>query len=546
MKDGVFCLHLPPMASSSPHVERERLAMLHQLGLLDTPPEERFDRITRLAARIFDAPVSLVTLLGKDRQFFKSHYGWEFSETHRDVSFCAHMLKKARPLVVEDARHDARFASNPLVTGPPGIRAYLGIPIQSPEGLVLASHSVIDMQPRTFTEDDVSLLRELAGLVHHELERSRQAAKRADKSHHFIDRVLAALPGVLYIFDLDEQRNVFTNHFARKLLGYTAEDLKEMGADFLPSVMHPDDLGTPEEWVKRFATLGDDEILENEYRMRHQDGSWRWFYSHDCVFRRNSAGCPKQILGMAFDITTRKTHEKELLEAKEKAEEAARLKERILANVSHEIRTPLTAIIGFCEVIQEEAAPPIQQHMDIVLQSANRLRATLTSMLDVANLEAGSLDVCRESVDVVEVGREMIDLYAPVAESKQIGLEFHCETTPLYADADATALRRIVNNLLSNAIKFTEEGRIDLHIRYENDAVCLQVQDTGTGISEAFIPHLFDAFHQESTGDTRNYEGSGLGLSISQKLAELMGGEILVESTKGKGATFIVRLPAAS
>jgi signal transduction histidine kinase len=150
--------------------EDRRLAALRRYHVLDTPSEAGFDRITRLAARWLDVPIALVTLLDADRQWFKSCVGLDLQETPRDVSFCAYNLHSAEPLVVEDATQDPRFADNPLVTGPPGIRFYAGAPLVTPDGYPLGSLCVIDTVPRAAATVDLATLRDLADTVVTELE----------------------------------------------------------------------------------------------------------------------------------------------------------------------------------------------------------------------------------------------------------------------------------------------------------------------------------------------------------------------------------------
>lgn len=153
-----------------PKNETLRLSALEAAQLLDTPPEERFDRITRLAARTFDVPICLVSLIDKDRQWFKSCYGLGVRETARDISFCGHAILGADTFVVENALQDERFADNPLVTGEPDIRFYAGAPLEDRNGFRLGTLCLIDKKPRTFSSDDQKTLRDFADLVEREFQ----------------------------------------------------------------------------------------------------------------------------------------------------------------------------------------------------------------------------------------------------------------------------------------------------------------------------------------------------------------------------------------
>jgi diguanylate cyclase (GGDEF)-like protein len=154
---------------TQPPNERQRLATLRSLNLLDTPAEERFDRITRLARKLFDVPIALVSLVDVDRQWFKSNQGLNMCESPRSASFCGHTILREDPMVVRDALEDERFRDNPLVTGDPNIRFYAGYPLSAPDGSKLGSLCLIDKRPRTISAEDLVTLRELGRLIEGEL-----------------------------------------------------------------------------------------------------------------------------------------------------------------------------------------------------------------------------------------------------------------------------------------------------------------------------------------------------------------------------------------
>ncbi|MBI1397860.1 MAG: GAF domain-containing protein [Betaproteobacteria bacterium] len=157
-----------------PH-DAERVAALHELLVLDTEPEERFDAITRFCQSRFDTSIALVSLVDEDRQWFKSRCGLDTTQTPRDVSFCAHAILEDEPFMIPDARQDERFADNPLVTGPPYIRFYAGIPLRLGSGHAVGTLCLIDSRPRTLQPEDLADLANLARLVVLELERVREA-----------------------------------------------------------------------------------------------------------------------------------------------------------------------------------------------------------------------------------------------------------------------------------------------------------------------------------------------------------------------------------
>lgn len=163
-----------------PQDEESRLAALHGLGILDTEPEDRFDRITRIASEAFGAPISLVSFIDRDRQWFKSSIGMDRRETSREMAFCAHAILEDRVLVVPDTEKDERFADNPLVTGEPHVRFYAGCPLKTADDELLGTLCVIDMKPRAFDRAQIELLRDLASLVEKELSPGPQQARRLE------------------------------------------------------------------------------------------------------------------------------------------------------------------------------------------------------------------------------------------------------------------------------------------------------------------------------------------------------------------------------
>lgn len=157
------------LVPGKPANEVERVEVLHRLKLLDSAPEERFDRLTRLAKRLFNVPIALVTLVDKDRQWFKSCVGLDATQTPRDISFCGHAILKDELMLVPDASKDERFHDNPLVTGAPNIRFYAGYPLTVPHGNKLGTLCLIDTRPRELDEEERALLRDLAQMAEQEL-----------------------------------------------------------------------------------------------------------------------------------------------------------------------------------------------------------------------------------------------------------------------------------------------------------------------------------------------------------------------------------------
>ncbi len=235
--------------------------------------------------------------------------------------------------------------------------------------------------------------------------------------------------------------------------------------------------------------------------------------------------------------------------ARDQAEEAARLKSAFLANMSHEIRTPLTSIIGFAEALGDEVCDGngnTGRFAGLIERSGRRLLDTLDGVLNLSKLEAGQMGLETEPVDLVTKARRAAEELRPQATEKGLGLTVETSRPEVWARADAGSVQIVLQNLVSNAIKYTEEGGVHVRVFRENGWAVLEVEDTGIGMDPALADDLFKPFRQASEGLGRAYEGSGVGLAVTQKATEEMGGQVDVETEAGAGSCFTVRLPEAT
>ncbi|MBI4494744.1 MAG: response regulator [Chloroflexi bacterium] len=252
------------------------------------------------------------------------------------------------------------------------------------------------------------------------------------------------------------------------------------------------------------------------------------------------------------DITDRKRAEGELRAAMEAAEAANRAKSSFLANMSHELRTPLNAIIGYSEMLQEEAQDLGQQDFVPDLQkiqaAGKHLLGLINAVLDLSKIEAGKMDLFLESFDLAEMVRDAVAVVQPLVKKNHNALEVHCPDGLGAMHADLTKVRQSLFNLLSNSCKFTEQGTVSLQIARETvegmEQIIFRVSDTGIGMTPEQLGKLFQAFQQAEASTTRKYGGTGLGLALSRRLCQMMGGDITVTSEYGKGSMFTITLPA--
>jgi len=323
--------------------------------------------------------------------------------------------------------------------------------------------------------------------------------------------------------------------------------------DRFMEMVHPDDRDAVTQAISE--SFKDSAIYSVVHRAVLSDGTIRVIHERgEMTFDEN--GDPAVMMGTAHDITEQHRVLQELEEAKSQAEEGSHAKSQFLANMSHEFRTPLNAIIGYSEILREDAVETGQTECIVDLDRINvagrHLLALVNEVLDLSKIEAGRMDLFIESFDVAELVGGIVSTIEPLATANANKLTVDCAPDVGRMAADATKVRQILYNLLSNAAKFTENGLIKVQASRLTEPVMdshdgwilFSVTDNGMGMAQDRIEAAFRAFDQLDPSTTRKYGGTGLGLAISRHYCEMMGGAISVESEAGQGSVFTVRLPA--
>ncbi|HEU5101984.1 MAG TPA: PAS domain S-box protein, partial [Roseiflexaceae bacterium] len=379
------------------------------------------------------------------------------------------------------------------------------------------------------------------GELHATLAQSKRLAAIIESTSDMVARV-------------DLQGNmVYMNRAGRRLAGLSDEDdIRHFSiADFYP----PQFLYPIQERITANIAQGiDADLFETYIRDRHNR---EIPVSLVGIVHRDPDGAPESLSSVIRDISDQKRIERELKQAKEAAEEANRAKSTFLANMSHEIRTPMNGIIGMTDLLLDtELAPAQRDFVETIRTSGDALITIINDILDFSKIEAGRLDLEAQPLDLRMCVESALDVLAHRAAEKRLNLAIQIDAnTPSAIVGDAVRLRQILVNLLANAVKFTEQGEVVLTVRTEGRGlrtesdilelspqssvlIAFSVRDTGIGIPPERIDRLFQSFSQVDPSTTRQYGGTGLGLVISKRLAELMGGRMWVESTPGRGSTF--------
>ncbi len=261
----------------------------------------------------------------------------------------------------------------------------------------------------------------------------------------------------------------------------------------------------------------------------------------------DSNGKPLKLFGTKQDITERKKVEHELVIAREKAEEADRLKSAFLANMSHEIRTPMSGIMGFTELLKQPdlSGDKQQKYIDIISKSGERMLNTINDIVEISKIETGQVKVSPSNINVNELLDYYFQFFKPEAKKKE--LDFRYERSLSADDAniisDKAMLDSILTNLIKNAIKYTTTGSIEFGCKRDKNELKFHVRDTGIGIKKEYYKAIFERFIQADIEDKNAYEGSGLGLSIVKSYVDYLGGNVWVESKFGKGSVFFFTIP---
>ncbi|MFN6514275.1 MAG: ATP-binding protein [Nostoc sp. CreGUA01] len=470
------------------------------------------------------------------------------------------VLEQERSIAVDDAKNDIRTQElSESYLSIFGITSLLDAPIWLEGRLVgVVCHEHVG-EGRQWTLEEETFAGSIADFVTLAMEASqRNAAQEALRQSEAQFRAIFECSSIgIALIDMKAQI-VDTNVALGEILGYSREELYGKGFTNYICTQKGDleiykqlvsgirtDFGKTSKVEVKEQPAGRQRI-EMERRCRHQDGTLVWTHISVSVIP-DSNGQPEFFLAMIEDITERKQTELKLRASQEAAEAASRAKSEFLATMSHELRTPLNAIMGLSQLLQQEIVGSLnekqKEYINCIYSSGEQLLAVINDILDLSKVEAGKEELLLLPLPVSEICNYAISTVRDRALEKK--LQLTCEIAP-EADtciADERRIKQMLLNLLTNAVKFTPAGKVSLVVQKLPQGIEFIVSDTGIGIDSSQFQFLFEPFKQLDSQLNRQYEGTGLGLALTRKLARLHGGDVTVTSTLGEGSEFTLFLP---
>lgn len=387
-------------------------------------------------------------------------------------------------------------------------------------------------------------LQEKNALLQQAMQARQESELLLQESQRSLQSLIGHLPGMAYRCRHDHEWTMeFISEGCEALTGYPPVVLIGSHGLSFASLIHPED--QERIWDEVNKAVRTHQAFQLSYRIRHQQGDWRWVWEQGHCVHYDAAGMPLLLEGLITDITSQMDAQHKLQQAKEQADAATRAKSMFLANISHEIRTPLSAVTGLSQLLQQADLQGKQrEYVEQLYSSSKLLLGIVEDVMDFSCIEAGEVVLRPAPFLLMGILQSVEHIIRESAQAK--GLRFYIDVEkdiPPVLIGDPLRLSQVLNNLLVNAVKFTHQGSVSLHVNQislKSGHARLQfcVRDTGVGIPADQRDHLFEPFVRIDSGSDAMVKGMGLGLSISRRLVELMGGMIQVESIEGVGSEF--------
>jgi diguanylate cyclase len=411
-----------------PPDEPERLQLLHALAILDSPPDEVFDRITRLVSRLLNVPIALVSLVDEDRQWFKSKVGLTAPQTPRNVAFCAHAIAQTEPLIVEDTQLDSRFSSNPLVTSAPDIRFYAGVQIRSCGGLALGTLCAIDTTPRTFSPEQIAILVDFAGMVSREIQLRETLLLTEAEINHSQDVIDAAEVRFRTVFEragvgiamvAPDGGWIGVNNALCDIVGYTREELAHMT---FQHITYADDLNADLRMLEQLVA-GEIDRYQLEKRYIHKSGKLVWI-NLTVTKQLNKRGQLEYFVSIIKDIQSRKEAESSLADLRRTLEERVKDRTQELRSANEMLASVINQQLQTEQVLRKR-----DTELSAILENANDAYVCIN--------QAGVVSAWNQQAEITfgwskdeAVGRLLDDLIIPpvMQEKHRKGMQLYLQS----------------------------------------------------------------------------------------------------------------------
>jgi PAS domain S-box-containing protein len=561
--------------SPIPNNEIERLAALYRYDILDTEAEAEFDDFTRLAAQICGVPMALISLVDRNRQWFKSRFGFNVTETPRDISFCGHAILGQDVFAISDASHDERFFDNPLVTGDPNIRFYAGAPLLAQNGVAIGTLCVFDSQPRTLTGEQIQALEALSRqvirqldlrlLVRREREQNQELTRQSDFQKLLFDSAMAGVvsttpAGLITTVnpaferlvgysaaELIQQRNIRVFHLDEELQARARELTTQLARTVGPgeSIWLSSEMGIPEmrEWTYRRKDRSRVSVLVSISPLHDINGE--------------VTGVVTGFVVMAWDITDRKRVSEEIVRLNTELESRVGRRtaeiernaedfQMLSYSVSHDLRQPLIAISGYSHRLKREVASSRgQRYLERITAGVEQVNIRADALIYFANLSRHRLQ--RVTIDLEQLANDQLRRLQRETPTRQLLVLVQ---PGLSVWADLALMTQAINELILNAWQFTagrDQSIIEVGSKLgELGETIYFVRDNGLGFDMAYVNTLFELFQRiEPIEPIPGSAGQGLGLAKVKRIVARHGGKLWAESQVNAGSVFYFTLSGA-
>lgn len=527
----------------SSSAETQRLVAVRALNLLDTPPEERFDGITRLAARAFGAPWAAISIVDASRAWYKSRYGSGPSELPRAAAFDNQVVAAPGPVTIPDASRDPTLKDHPLVVGDPHLRFFTGHPIAAADGHKVGALTIADTKARELTPADAQMLRNLAEWVEREfnllqvqteLKWAKEQQRRGEEHFRLL---IENAQEIVLVLEADGVMR-YKSPSIERVLGYKIHDLLRKSLfEYVSAYDLPKVLTVFNEAIRQTGIT-----QAVEFRCRHRDGSWRTLQAwlKNLLQDRVVEG----IIVNLRDVTQLKQAEEVATKTADDLARSNQELEQFAYAASHDLQEPLRKIASYTQLLQQRYKGKFDAEADkfigYIVDGAYRMQALIRDLLMYSRAGRGELTL--EPTDMEAVLTQALSNLETAIQTNQATITH--DPLPMIM-ASPSQLTQVLQNLVGNAIKYHGDAAPKVHVSVAQKSGFWQfaVKDNGIGIDPQYINRVFIIFQRLHT--KKEYPGTGIGLAICKKMVERHGGQIWLESAgEGHGTTFKFTVPA--